>query len=185
MFQLLDLLAMTAALVVQVNLYYMDDYPAPTMGHVAKIEMNTVPPLVFRVRGYTDEEKCVYSGLAVPYVHDYEETIPGLLGDAVIPAEPGKLTGYAVIINKKTCPGKGPELNFRVSADNWVPGRAREKGRRTTSILLASIKQDERPKWVPQVLATIENEAATNLAAQEFMEFTKNETVKSNASDTE
>ena len=144
----------------------------PPMGGVAKMEFTTAR--LAQVRTSHASETCVWSGVVVPYERTWPEVQSGFIEDKVLAPEPGKVAGYALVVNQQACPGQAPESMFRIS-EFKKPSRNGSflYGRPTVSQLVSSIKPDERPKWLEQVMATVDKAAASgNPDAVAFREIT-------------
>ena len=119
---------------------------------------------------WRDDSKCKFTGLMVPFVRDWPETTKLGEFEHVNPPEPDKTAGQAFIINRKSCPGKPDEAIFRV-ADKWRNnGKLLEKHHFAASDL-SGMREEHRPKWLPQVLARIERVAQQDERAKAFLDF--------------
>lgn len=116
-------------------------------------------------------DKCLYNGVAVEYTRDWEE-IQKSTG-TVLPPEPDKPIGYAVILTKEKCPGKEGRNIFTTGSKPYKALFNRDyvilEGYRIDTVDYINQKEDFRPKWMPQVLKTIEKESSSNPAAAEFI----------------
>lgn len=115
-------------------------------------------------------EKCHYQGVMVQYARDWEETQPST--GIVFTPEPDKPIGYALILTKEKCPGKEERAIFSAGAKYFYPFNKSyviREGHRMDAVDYASQRDDMRPKWMPQVLKTIEEDAPRNVAAQNFL----------------
>lgn len=173
-----NLLFIGAGLLADVKLYNTQDAELPALGKVTNI--------MFREEGYnlfnlstppSEDGKCKYTGLAVPYERTWEEVVESSGVQTVIPPEPGKLAGYAILINKKTCLGQEPVAMFRVSTRDergvFFNKGTMQKAYPIVSSQLSSLREDQRPKWLAQVMQTVATQAETNPAASEFLAYTK------------
>jgi hypothetical protein len=115
-------------------------------------------------------DKCHYSGVMIEYARDWEEIEPST--GTVLPAAPEKPIGYALILTKEKCPDKSERDIFSTGSKFFYPLFGRNyvirEGHRIDALDYASQKEDFRPKWMPQVLKTIQQEASNNIAAQNF-----------------
>ena len=94
-------------------------------------------------------------GLMVPFARDWPETQKYGDIETINPPAPDKIAGRAFLINRKVCPGKADEAIFRV-ADRWrSAGKLLEKHHFGAEDL-SGMREEYRPKWLPQVLARIE-----------------------------
>lgn len=137
---------------------YLDDVPKPPLGGVEQI--------VFRDPKFWSDPECFYSGIVTPYVRDWEETRDNGFSQEVVPPEPDKIAGYALVFNKKECKDKPAEHILYVAS--WAARGRLDKGGK---IQAAAVYKDNRPNWLPQVIKTIEKAAATDKAAKEFLDF--------------
>ncbi len=139
--------------------------------HVEPENRDTVTAISMHREWWRDDSKCKYLGVMVPYVRDWPETIKHGDIETVNPPEPDKTAGQAFIINRKVCPGKPDEAMFRV-ADGWRnSGKLLEKHRFAAQDLYG-MREEYRPKWLPQVWARIEQVAQHNEQAKAFLNFT-------------
>lgn len=115
-------------------------------------------------------EKCNYDGVMVQYARDWEEVQPS---GVVVPPEPDKPIGYALILTKEKCPGKDERPIFSAGSKFFYPlfgrGYVIREGHRMDAVDYASQPENMRPKWMPQVLKTIEADAPGNIVAQNFL----------------
>ncbi|MGD1325391.1 hypothetical protein ACNHE5_10790 [Pandoraea pnomenusa] len=115
-------------------------------------------------------DKCHYDGVMVQYARDWEEVQKST--GVVFSPEPDKPVGYALILTKEKCPGKNERKIFSVDSKYFYPfNRAYviREGHRMDAVDYASQREEMRPKWMPQVLKTIEADAPRNVAAQSFL----------------
>lgn len=142
---------------------------------VSPIELHAIAPVTFRPVAFvwSDGAKCRYSGIAVPYERTWDEVSENTFthSKVVNPAEPGKISQYAILINKKMCPGAEPE--HMLSAATFM-GYFRNIGIPDGMHLLAlGVDKDpeRQPKWFSQVMQVIYDAAPANPTAKEFLEF--------------
>lgn len=139
--------------------------------HSAPENRDTVTAISMHREWWRDDSKCKYLGVMVPFVRDWPVTIKRKDSETVNPPEPDKTAGQAFIINRKVCPGKPDEAMFRV-ADGWRnPGKLLEKWHFAAQDLYG-MREEYRPKWLPQVLARIERVAQHDQQAKAFLDFT-------------
>jgi hypothetical protein len=115
-------------------------------------------------------DKCHYNGVLVEYARDWEELQPST--GIILPPAPEKPIGYALILTKEACPGKEARDIFS-TGERFFPLFGHGKyvirdGHRMDAVDYSSQREDARPKWMPQVLKTIQTEAAHNSIAQKF-----------------
>lgn len=139
----------------------------PERNHLVAVEFR--PATAFWNKTYP----CRYHGLLVPYVRDWEEEVGGFESKTILPPEPDKLAGYAVVINKLICPNEEPQFVFNVGQFRaWRPGTTLVPSYTVTAYGLRP-NPDLQPKWLPQVTKAIEDAAATNADARGFLVFSQ------------
>lgn len=177
MFELANLLVsagMAAGKALGITLYVLAEASLPQqLGQVASIQMTTAAPVAFCIRPKTAEEQCVYQGVIVPYEQLWEERTTNVLGiETVTPPQPGKIAAYAIVVNRKDCEGRQPEAMFRVNTHLALFHKETVfEGVQFAVVDYANLPEAERPKWIPQVLQTLNAAAATQPAAQKFVQF--------------
>lgn len=177
MFDLLNLLfnaGSVAGKALGITLFALSDVSLPQqLGEVAPIEMTSAAHVSIRVRPKTEEERCRYSGVVVPYEQLWEERATSFGVESIVPSQPGKIAAYGVIINRKDCAGRPPEAMFRVATHRrtMFNGHILGEGAQYIVLELGQMPEDSRPKWVPQVLDKLALAAKTDPAAAEFLRF--------------
>lgn len=113
---------------------------------------------------------CHYDGILVEYARDWEESQPGT--DMVLKAQPDKPIGYALLLTKERCPNKDERAIFSLGSKYFYPLSrkyvVREK-HRIDARAYEDFRKDALPKWLPQVLETIERNSSDNAAARNFL----------------
>jgi hypothetical protein len=116
-------------------------------------------------------DKCSYDGVMVQYARDWEEVQSST--EQVLPPEPDKPIGYALILTKEKCPGKSERPIFSTGSKFFYPlfgrGYVIREGHGVNAVDYAGLPENMRPKWMPQVLKTIEAEVPDNKVAQMFV----------------
>lgn len=170
---LIDLLATivhtTALLTYGVEV--MQPIPPSKLHAVVAFEGRPVAPL------FSSARDCRYYGIAVPYERDWEIVSENTMTHTktVQPPEPGKIHSYAIIINKKTCPGKEPERMF-IGASGKTRSLFGEVGIIKGDTLMAtdiSAKPEEQPKWLPQVMKVIEAAEPRQPFVKTFLDYSR------------
>ncbi|MFL9864157.1 hypothetical protein PQR67_08255 [Paraburkholderia fungorum] len=135
------------ALVGSVILWPDQTYPL----HKTPEEREIVEVVGFHPQWYKADSKCHYTGLIVPYVRDWPETVRRGQEEEVLPPDFEHTAGHAVILDKKTCPGKEDEKVFLVDA---VERNFGYLGGGTDFHFddPDTIKPEYKPKWLPQVM---------------------------------
>ncbi|MGT2476503.1 hypothetical protein [Paraburkholderia terrae] len=153
------------ALVGSVILWPDQTYPL----HKAPEEREMVTVVGFHPQWYKADSKCHYSGLIVPYVRDWPETInAGRSDERVLPPDPDHTAGHAVILDTKTCPGKEDEKIFLVDAVERNFG-ALGGGTDFHFDDPDTIKPEYKPKWLPQVMESLQRVAEHDDNAKEMV----------------
>ncbi|MBK3780035.1 hypothetical protein G3A43_07180 [Paraburkholderia aspalathi] len=152
------------ALVGSVILWPDQTYPL----HKAPEEREIVEVVGFHPQWYKADSKCHYSGLIVPYVRDWPETIRHGDQEEVLPPDLDHTAGHAVILDKKTCPGKDDEQVFLVDA---VERNFGFLGGGTDFHFddPDTIKPEYKPKWLPQVMQRLARVAEHDENAKELL----------------
>ncbi|TCS32924.1 hypothetical protein EDC30_11935 [Paucimonas lemoignei] len=169
MFEIFNLLVISAQL-LDPNLINLRTVEFPPRHQVVVMEFQ---PVALR---WSKKRECRYYGLMVPYTRTWEEKDPSdQTGMSTLAPEPDQVVGYGIVVNKKTCPETGVEKVF--AAGEYVTGTDRV-GRpyiQHAQIYVNPIvdNPEKNPKWLPQVVATIEKAAETDQAAKAFLDFAK------------
>jgi len=177
MLDIVDLLfkvGVAAGKALGITLYALSDVSLPPLHQVVPIEMSSAPYVAIRVRPKTEEERCLYSGVVVPYEQLWEErTKNSFGGETLVPPQPGQVAAYALVINRKDCEGRKPEAMFRVATHRRTMFNSERlmEGASYAVLDVGGMSTDARPKWLQQVLETIEGAAKDNPVAQQFTEF--------------
>jgi hypothetical protein len=153
------------ALVGSVILWPDQTYPL----HKAPEEREMVEVVGFHPQWYKADSKCHYTGLIVPYVRDWPETVRRGQEEEVLPPDLEHTAGHAVILDKETCPGKEDEKVFLVDAVERNFG-ALGGGTDFHFDDPDTIKPEYKPKWLPQVMQRIERVAEHDGDAKELLE---------------
>lgn len=112
-------------------------------------------------------DKCSYDGVMVQYARDWEVVQPST--EIILPPEPDKPIGYALILTKEKCPGKNERPIFSTGSKFFYPlfgrGYVIREGHSLNAVDYAGQPENMRPKWMPQVLKSIEVEVPKNKVA--------------------
>ncbi|AOZ08606.1 hypothetical protein [Cupriavidus malaysiensis] len=139
--------------------------------HADQDTLDTATAISLHREWWRDDSQCRFLGLMVPFARDWPETQKYGDIETVNPPAPDKIAGQAFLINRKVCPGKADEAIFRV-ADRWrSAGKLLEKHHFGAEDL-SGMREEYRPKWLPQVLARIERLAQRDKEARAFLDFT-------------
>ncbi len=113
---------------------------------------------------------CHYDGIMVEYARDWEESQPGT--DMVLKPQPDKPIGYALLLTKERCPNKDERAIFSLGSKYFYPLSRKyviRERHRIDAVAYEDYRKDSRPKWLPQVLETIERNSVDNAAARNFL----------------
>jgi len=131
----------------------------------------------FKGGWYANElDGCAYSGIRSYYTRDWEEVSGNPGHETRLAPEPDKIAGVVSVINKKECPGKPTEGVLVIDATRVSPFGDIKKGGiapglRLKYLDITTATEEQKPKWLPQVLAKVEVQATKgNPEAQRFME---------------
>lgn len=141
-------------------------------------ELHAVVPFEGKpiVSYFSAERHCRFHGVAVPYERDWEIVSENTMTHTktVMPPEPGKLHSYAILINKKICPGKEPERMLLGGSGQTSPWKHLGiiEG---DKVMMSSISQEteKQPKWLPQVMRVIELAEPTQPFIKEFLDYSR------------
>lgn len=167
MFEFFSGVFVAATLLANIMLYSDQDYPFPEAREsVVQVSMHRE---FWRDDG---NGKCKYTGVMVPYVRDWPEVIKHGEIETVLPPEPDKTAGHAFIINRKVC-GDKVEPVFRTGEVFRTSGGFLYK-HSFAAFDVTDMREDQRPKWLVQVLQRIDRVAANDDKAKAFVEFNRN-----------
>lgn len=166
MFEILNLLYLGATVAAQsltIVANATSDIPIQEGVRVYAVRMKQQAPL------WADH--CLYDGVMVEFARDWE-TVQPFTGN-VLPPEPDKPVGYALILTRENCPNKPERPIFNTGDSFFSPLFGRRyvirDGNRMDTQDYAGAKEESRPKWMPQVLKTIAAEAGSNPVARDFL----------------
>lgn len=139
-----------------------DDVKMQDGAKVYPVEMGQRRPLGFA--------SCKYQGVMVEYSRDWDEIDEW--GHVVRAAEPDTSVGYALLLINESCPESEPQEIMKIGSKSFYPIWGRDfvirKSHSMTAVDYFNLAQGLRPQWMPQVLNTIKEEAATNPVAANF-----------------
>lgn len=144
--------------------------PPSELHDVVPFEGKPIAPL------FSSKGDCRFYGLAVPYERDWEIVSENTMTHTktMQPPEPGKIHSYAILVNKKTCPGKEPERMLIGGSSQSSPFmnlgiRERHK------VMFTEISPDKekQPKWLPQVMRVIEEAETTQPVVKDFLDYSR------------
>lgn len=166
MFEIINLLYSGFLLVANINMYSVAEYP--TMD-TPETRDSVVAVSFYREWWRADGEgKCTYEGIKVPYVRDWSITTRIRGEEHVIPPEPNKTAGDAILINRRVCKGKSPEAMLYLGE----PPRKWGKFIKNTLVHVGDtkdMKSEHFPKWYNQVIQRVTRVAATDDTARQFL----------------
>lgn len=123
---------------------------------------------------FNKANRCEYDVTMVTYARDWEK-VDAVTG-AKWEAKPDEIAGVAYLAYKEYCPGQPSKdiLKVAESSYNSLFGRKYliRDGSPAEVEDYFSIKPEDRPKWMPQVLSVLESAKSTNDAAKIFLDAT-------------
>jgi hypothetical protein len=165
MLLLLDLIYLGAILASNIMLIHPQEFDFPA-------QRDSVVEVQLHREWWRDDGKgkCHYTGVMVPFVRDWELSVPHGDGDnRILPPEPDKTAGHAFLVTRKFCKGKEPETILRAGQVHRVkPEGQSAKGFPAHDMLVE--KPENYPKWLSQVVSRIERVAQHDPKAQAFLD---------------
>ncbi len=138
---------------------------------VYPVEGQKVYYLEFDERRPMWAEKCNYDGIVVEYAKNWDTL--GDHGQVTFRAKPNEPHGYAILIYQERCPNKPARDMLSTSEGTHIPYRGKlpfvNAGQGFNVGDYFSRALENRPKWMSQVVATVQAEAAWNPAAKSFL----------------
>jgi len=155
---------------------------APQMTFEAKakiepIEGQQVYPARFKGlrRGLAWISHCEAHGVVVDYIKDWD-TLDEETGRVIRKADPNKIHNQALLIYKLDCKGEPPK-KILVTAERKAKIFGKKGKLDKNEFVVTNNYFDSadfiRPRWMAQVIKTIQAEAPTNPAAQDFLDSVK------------
>jgi len=126
---------------------------------------------VYAVHGFVSgffRPRCDYTGVMVPFVRDWPETVQRGDQEEVLPPEPDVTAGQAYIFTQKKCDNQPVERVLLVDAD-WRAVTRIADGHTINAQNFYGLKPEQRPKWFDQVVARIQRVAPQSQVAQEAL----------------
>lgn len=167
---IINSLYISANAVLQFTLIPTIDVPPPSLHEVVQAEYKALSYV------WNDVFPCRFHGVVIPVERDWEETVDNGYVNTVLPPQPGMIHTYALLVNKKTCPGKDAEPMLVVSQFN---GAFLERGLpKGIQIVFLGPARDvaKQPKWLPQALTVLQQVANQgNNTAREFIAYSNTE----------
>ncbi|MBF6618037.1 MAG: hypothetical protein ITG07_15080 [Candidimonas sp.] len=124
---------------------------------------------------FSKASRCEYDATSVMYARDWTRVDEAT--GAKWEAEPGELAGVAYLAYKEYCPGKPAQDIFMVGGNayrNVANGKYLIRDGHSVEVGdYFGMKPEDRPKWMSQVIRTIERETPKNPAARTFLEHVK------------
>jgi len=114
--------------------------------------------------------KCYYTGVMVPFVRDWELSVPDGDGEnRILPPEPDKTAGHAFLVTRKFCEGKATETILRAGFIHRVKPHGGGVQQFAAFDMLVE-KPEHYPQWLGQVVARVERVAQHDPNAQAFLD---------------
>lgn len=145
---------------------------------IAPTELHGVTPVEAKpiTSFFSAERHCRFTGVAVPYERDWEIVSENTMTHTktVIPAALGKIHEYAIILNKKTCPGREPERLFVSGSGSTAVWKniGLLEGRKIMVSTIGKAPEDQ-PRWLPQVMKVVEAAEPTQPFVKDFLEYSR------------
>jgi len=116
---------------------------------------------------------CEAQGLVVDYVKDWD-TIDEETGRVIKKAEPDKIHNQALVLYKLNCK-KEPSKKILATAERKARLTFPQKGKLDKNEFIVTnsyfnISEQFHPRWMTQIIKTIQEEAPINPAAQDFLD---------------
>lgn len=166
MLDVLNAVYLGAMMVASVNLYFDEDYKlAGNLDSIVEVSAH---------REWWREDgngKCSFKGALVPFARDWEEVDESTYPPITRPATPDEIAGQAMIVSKKVCKTEAGEvvtpmfsagLMWRTYTNVHAKGQVLVKD-------MSALKPEDKPEWLPGVLARIERLAETDASARAFL----------------
>lgn len=166
MLDILNAVYIGAVLISSINLYSDEDYKLTgTLDSIVEVSAH---------REWWREDgngKCSFKGALIPFARDWEEVDESVYPPVVRPAIPDKIAGQAMIITKKVCKAESGEVVTPMFSGTLM-WRAYDRMHRKSQVLvqdLSSLTPENKPQWLPGVLARVEKLAVTDPVAKSFL----------------
>lgn len=162
MLSLANLVFLGVMTLSNIILHFDGDYPAIQ-------NMTTVTEISAHREWWRDDAKCHFTGVMVAFDRDWEEVTETEFTKTVLPAEPGKAAGQALLFNRKVCGDKVERIN-RFSTIYATTGTA-YRNSTVKAYDLTGAKPETDPKWLARVNARLVQLAETDNVAKAFVTF--------------
>jgi len=116
--------------------------------------------------------KCDAQAVVVDYTRDWD-IVDEATGDTIRKAEPDKIHNQAILVYRLFCEEDAPKAVLRIPERKVLGFLRKAKVNDNEYIITHSyfdLSENARPRWMAQVIRTIQNEATTNPAAQDFLD---------------
>lgn len=110
------------------------------------------------------DSDCVWHGVVTPYDRDWAEersTVAGM--PEIVPAEPGKMAGRAVIVTEKVCGTTRTPVALVDSVRPWGVGIG--EANRIDGLDLTKTPEQARPRWLAQAAQRLDTAGFPEKAA--------------------
>jgi len=120
---------------------------------------------------------CEAQGVVVDYTHDWD-VIDKETGVIIRKSDPNKIYDQAILAYKLSCDGEPEKTILNIDDRSGKLWYLKKLKLHEGEVFLAtknyfSISENSRPRWIGQVIRTIQEEAVINPAAQEFLAHVK------------
>jgi hypothetical protein len=137
--------------------------------HKTPAERDVISVISFHPQWYKSDSKCRYTGVLVPYVRDWPETVKHGDQEEVIPPALDHTAGHAIILDKKICPAQADQSVFLVDEVQRNVGRI-AAGESFHFSDPTELRPEDRPRWMPQVLQRIQRVAGHDANVRQFFD---------------
>lgn len=166
MFDILNALYIGVMLVSSINLYSEADFKFPE-------QMDAVVEVSAHREWWREDGKgkCSFKGIMVPFARDWDEVDESTYPPITRAATPDKREGHVIVINRKVCKSdQGDVVTPMFSAGPiWRTWNDFKEMHQVVVQDMVAMKPENKPQWLPGVMARIERVAATDPAAKEFL----------------
>ena len=166
MLEILNAIYLGAIVIASANLYFDTDYKLS--GNLDSIVEVSAHREWWREDG---NGKCSFKGALVPFARDWEEVDESTYPPITRPATPNEIAGQAMIVSKKVCKTDAGEVVTPMFSAGLIwraYTNVHEKGQVLVKDMSA-LKPEDKPEWLPGVLARVERLAETDASARAFL----------------
>jgi len=165
--QVMELVAIGASQTVAPPMTFRSDH------EILPVQDKQVYPVRFKPEPAQRRHKCDAQGIVVDYARDWD-IVDESTGEVIRKAEPNKIYDQAILLYKLFCENEEPKAALRTT-DRLAVAFFLKKKRLLNNEFVSTrdyfnLSENARPRWIVQVIQTIQEEAPTNPAAQDFLD---------------